>query len=876
MLEFFIKVAELTRFPAIHELHQQASNFLPRFIAYFDGEKDPRNLMVVFSILKVPMTEWGISDSAQDLFEAVFNYFPITFRPPPDDPYGISAQDLKDRLRECISSNGYFAPYAFPALLDKLDSASMNTKRDVLRALHDSVAKYGPTVVNLYAITLWDSLKFEVLHVQEDDLAEEALKTLAEIAFQFSQDPEGALTAYLKPVAKESNEHLEDAPTKQSQAAGRILRAIASASSRSCDYLTSTILPNLFALYQAGDAFTKRRGLVECLCELLKANIAVYGDWRTPPSTNAADPASNALLKFSAQTYDTLTDALLGVPVREVSFRLTLLDGLLQMVKIRGLLSDEDISKTIVVITNIVVDEESYGKDDIKAAAINGMVEIAHQKPQLIINAAFSAFMGKLPDKDIEGPDAYLPTLEAFAKFGAEPAVFETVILRLKNKFNSAVSQGASSVYLQAILSALLYAFSQNAKEGQHRVDYASHFQNLVIPLVKQVCVELDADRQDDTIFYLTGRLANTVIRHLPDTQQELIGQIYTLFLPYPQNQAPPFNLNPTPAASRRMILSTYWLAALDRKLQLPFELQEIIVSSARFALGDDHTPATRLATLQHISLILNKFAGPPTIKSLLGPVLHSPMNLLEIGNLNVHSIRVVFAIFKALALRNAPNISEIYPQLLDGLSDPTNGRSIAHGFSTLLQPDEVLTKDNCCIISPLHKQKIFSVLVQPLSAGIRQANKAAKANYLVALSGILRWIPYNLLEPQLHSLNPLLLQTLDIEGEDEVKLGTIDTLISILESNSKAIEEHCGSLISRLLNASADKRNPPSIRARALQCLSLVAMQLRGEIVVPFRKSVIKRLVSALDDRRRPVRAEAVRCRSKWLDLDEAAEEEM
>jgi len=38
---------------------------MSRFISYFDGEKDPRNLMVVFSILKVPMTEWTIEADAQ-------------------------------------------------------------------------------------------------------------------------------------------------------------------------------------------------------------------------------------------------------------------------------------------------------------------------------------------------------------------------------------------------------------------------------------------------------------------------------------------------------------------------------------------------------------------------------------------------------------------------------------------------------------------------------------------------------------------------------------------------------------------------------------------------------------------------------------------
>lgn len=117
---------------AIHELHDQDPMFLPNFISFFDGEKDPRNLMIVFSLLQVPMMEWDVSSSAQDLFDSVFNYFPITFKPPPDDPYGITAQDLKDRLRDCIAATSDFAPYAFPALLDKLDSSSMNTKVCIL------------------------------------------------------------------------------------------------------------------------------------------------------------------------------------------------------------------------------------------------------------------------------------------------------------------------------------------------------------------------------------------------------------------------------------------------------------------------------------------------------------------------------------------------------------------------------------------------------------------------------------------------------------------------------------------------------------------------------------------------------------------------
>ena len=69
-----------------------------------------------------------LAHKLQTLFDSIFCYFPITFRPPPDDPYGITAQDLKSRLRDCIAASSHFAPYAFAQLIDKLDSTSPNVK----------------------------------------------------------------------------------------------------------------------------------------------------------------------------------------------------------------------------------------------------------------------------------------------------------------------------------------------------------------------------------------------------------------------------------------------------------------------------------------------------------------------------------------------------------------------------------------------------------------------------------------------------------------------------------------------------------------------------------------------------------------------------
>lgn len=48
----------------LRKVHEAKEDFMPRFIEYFDGEKDPRNLMIVFSILNVPMVEWDVTKNA--------------------------------------------------------------------------------------------------------------------------------------------------------------------------------------------------------------------------------------------------------------------------------------------------------------------------------------------------------------------------------------------------------------------------------------------------------------------------------------------------------------------------------------------------------------------------------------------------------------------------------------------------------------------------------------------------------------------------------------------------------------------------------------------------------------------------------------------
>jgi DNA repair/transcription protein MET18/MMS19 len=660
-----------------------------------------------------------------------------------------------------------------------------------------------------------------------------------------------------------------------------MLHAIASSSTAACNYLLSAVLPNIFTLYQGTQDLTKRKALVETLAQLIRADITVFGEWRRdlarlPSDTTPEKTSSNVLLESAPKSLEVLNAALSVALISQVSYRLVLLDALLQLAKVRALLKDDQISSIINTFDGIVISEESYGKDEVKAAAINALVEIAHQKSQLVINQSFPEFLGRLPDKDDGDSTIYLPVLEAFAKLGSEEKVSGTVVLRLKNKLYAAIQQQASPTYLQAILSALLYAFTREAEKPQQNEVFNSAFTDLVQPLIQKICVEADLAQQDDTTFYLVGRLANIVLRgHTAEAQQKPASETYKLFLEVAQDSSPPFWNDLPLNESRRLILSTYILSALRKDVSLPVDRQQLLTSLVSFASHAQLTTGIKVAALQQLSLVINKFIPSAELKTAVLRLLQGETGLLSSISQKPTSIQVIFAILKPLILRNAPGLNEIFPSLTSTLTDTQNGTAVAHGFATLLQPDEILTKENHCTISALHKQKTFSMLVPGITSGFRTTDGPAKKNFLIALAGIIRSLPYAVLEPQVASLTPLLLQTLDISGEEDVKAGTIDTLTVVLAENAKPIEEHASSLISRLLNSASSKTNSANVRAKALTCLALTVAKLRRELVIPYRKQVVKRLTIPLDDKKRIVRLEAVKCRSKWIELDEAGDDD-
>lgn len=322
---------------------------------------------------------------------------------------------------------------------------------------------------------------------------------------------------------------------------------------------------------------------------------------------------------------------------------------------------------------------------------------------------------------------------------------------------------------------------------------------------------------------------------------------------------------------------------------------------------------AIRNAILRQIGLLINKFFTTEQTSYaaellwdkdallLEALLLDGSGGLIEARGGTENSIRTTFWISKSLVLRLAQT-EKVLDRLLALLSIPNHGLHCARGFGLLLAPDEALSKENGAQIRLLAKQRVFNFCVPKIAKGFRAADTSLKSNYLIALSGILKYVPTDILMTEIETLLPLLLQSLDL-NDQEVKAATIESIIVISQESPSAVEGHISSLIKRLLKTAesrntttstststaaaaattADKQqqtqrqqgeNTAKVRLNALRCLWIFPGRVKDSTLLPFRTGVVRSLWEVLDDRKRDVRKAAVECRAAWLNLDEPDED--
>lgn len=264
--------------------------------------------------------------------------------------------------------------------------------------------------------------------------------------------------------------------------------------------------------------------------------------------------------------------------------------------------------------------------------------------------------------------------------------------------------------------------------------------------------------------------------------------------------------------------------------------------------------PAIRNSLLRQISLITNKLLPLEQTYYATDILWKQSSGLLEAGNLTENSIRVIFWISKGLVLRLAKT-EEVLQRLLSLLSNDHHGLVVGRGFGLLLAPDEVLSKENGATIRLLAQQKVFNYCIPKIAADFRHVEISIKPNYLIALSGILKYMPTEIVVAQIETLLPLLLQSLDLKDQD-VKAATIESLIFINQESSAAVEGHIPSLINRLLKSAENPNENVAVSQipnRIMRLYGIDLIQLTfGHTEGPAQRPSMLRDVSGQGQRQR------------------------
>ncbi|KAF9215555.1 hypothetical protein BGZ59_001005 [Podila verticillata] len=849
-------------------LRSISSDFVFGFIQCLDGEKDPRNLMLAFTLIKNIIQEFDIAQHVEDLFEVTFCYFPITFRPPPDDPYGITSEHLKVGLRDCLSATPYFAKFALPLLLEKLSSSSGSAK---------------------------------IFHATGDELEQVALHTLQVITTELSMgvsmggsnDP---VEKFLRPIITDCMTQLQKPELKLAKPSGKILKACAMASDPACTAITIATIPTLLSQYNTSEQSTRKKALLDVLLDFLDASRVLYG------SAGAKEPEHDTdfitpLLTFKDRFFEIFTNALMSSNEYN-ALRLAGVKGLHGMILLREFLSETEISYAVQYFVRIVLEDPDV---ELQETALSSLASLSLIMPEVVRNMALPAFFEMLPtsqnDMEVDtviqkkSPE-YI--LNAVTKIGLEPTLFADIVPQILEKIDlvSTNFTGASSTYPVALLTTLLVVLRAKAELGH--TDLAQYLDNLV-PRLLAMCIyptlaANDADHimKNPEILDVVAGITRVVMIHVDAAvQNEFVKAIFNIFVhgqlsilaAFKENMSPvpfqPLHFESRISQQNTSVLFSTVIDGCRQQTILPVNnIHDFTGSLVEVAIKTSNI-TQRTALSKAVATILNKFNKGNALQAFIGqelvPKLHSVIRHEQASFEARESALIMYTwITKAMVLSTNAIGYDMTGELMNIFSVPRLGKIAADGFDLVIgEQRDVLTKETFAVLRLLYKQRFFNYSIPVLVRGFENSTHEVRHNFLIALSHVLRNIPKQVLLTELPPLLPMLVHSLSFP-DPELKSSTIETFQIITKDAPGLMAEHLATLTPLLISLTnaQEPANTLKVRIAALKCLGAQPKSLPFTALRPYKAQVLKELEKSLDDRKRLVRREAVECRSQWFTL--------
>ncbi|KAH8111038.1 ARM repeat-containing protein [Phellopilus nigrolimitatus] len=854
---------------ALHRdaLKGMGNEFLTGYTSLVDGEKDPRNLMIAFSIDRVICIEFDISRHVEELFNVIFCYFPITFKPPADDPYGITPEDLKQTLRSCLNSSPLFGQLAIPLFLDKLLAGSPSTKKDIIVTMASCIPVYGASVARTFAKKLWNSLKLEVFQPVNTEIEGAALKStqvlIQTIYGTETKESSDKLEGLVKEICEECLELMGEPEKSQAVPASKVIAALVGTTPDITRFALSQAIPRLMKLFRDPGELVHRPQILTLLC-------VVVGAVDTNQTILVDDYGLQAqLLSFK--------DDILGAFISGTKAPTSLeagLEGLRKLSQMQDVLTEEEL---VYVVHNINEILQTNGEEagDASDDALDVLITIADKNSKVVEESTLPLLFTSLPDsppaRDAHADRAkYWRTLRWLARLCVSAPLFETLVVRLSTKLDLVCAPKTSCGEAQDTETRTAYAHSilrtltsvLELKVNARHSDVPKYIDRLVPRLYNLFIYLSSAETSygfivtDSRLLSVAGQVITLVVQTIPiERQKKLALDLRSAY--FEGNVAPlavghqviPIDIvfKPFETSSSSLQRNT----SFHKEVLLPeIELNEFLSNVQSWSLHDADNDFQRQSGLS---------PRRPGVALFISSQLETVWKN-DIADTAKPSEQRRQTIESWLWVKH--RIFELFDDSEIGWDAARAVGKIASGGDT------VLTKQNHAVIRILYAQRYFKAVLPKVMEGLKGPVQMPRQKAsLVALTSLITSLPKTTYISDVPTLMPYLIRGLDLP-DIGIRINIINTLSAVADSGGQGpTQEHANTLVSVMLkNALPQELTSVSLRVAALKYLAMLPGVVRYDILHPHKASVIRELEKSLDDAKRAVRKEAVRARTSWF----------
>ncbi|XP_047266096.1 MMS19 nucleotide excision repair protein homolog isoform X2 [Capsicum annuum] len=878
-----------------------------------DGEKDPQCLMLIFHIVELlaqllSEASGPSTNFAGDLFDVLECYFPIHFTHSKSDDVDVKKGELSRALMLAFASTPLFEPSVIPLLLDKLSSSLPSAKVESLKYLSYCTLKYGADRMEKYTESLWSALKDAIftcplstvsvdsdpvdgLGFHESEIMTQALELLQLVdALRLSvEDPHktvhpaldanlnfGALYLCVELLAAcrqlvVSSDKGTSAPDISRDSWCQILHSFCTSLCNvffcliRASSIESTWNAYVYAAVKGLEILATFPGSFMSVSKLVFENILL-----TLTSVIVSDFNKKFLWKAALKA---LVEISLFVNKYHEDEKAASFNNIVRQ-KIVSLISSDDLNMPQSLKLEAIFDIGMTGKSFMHSVVSELEKTISASLSEIFVHG----------DQQLAGLTAGL--LECYSSkvlpwfhFNGgtdEVSLNFAVNIFAKMESSTSLSLGAKGKeLLGATIAAVKQAVTGCSVESQEKVlqKAIAVMQTSSFFLSKDLILGTDLFNKKTQLGQISEGLSS---------RDEWITSLFAsvVIALRPQAQIP----------NIRLLLQLLSMTLLEGHIPSAQALGSL-VNKLPLNMSEDCSLEEVIDTLFKNVMWRNISIGKEGNDG--GAV---DMGNLSLSSLNSHAVVGLAWIGKGLLMRGHEKLKDVTMTFLSllvangdqGNSLPFNGqmkdpaehrvlclrKSAADAFHILMSDsDACLSRNYHAIIRPLYKQRFFNIMMPMFLSAIVKCDSSTTRCFLYqAFAHLVSETPLAAVVGDAKKVLPVLTDCFLLLSKDISHKDIIYSLLMVLsgiltdKTGQEAIAENAPMVIRRLIELTSYSYLM-AIRETAIQCLGAMS-ELPHVRIYPMRTQVLQAVTKALDDPKRVVRLEAVKCRLAWASI--------